>query len=259
MRATAMISSVRVATFNILHGRSLHDGEVLIDRFAESIGTLDADILGLQEVDLDQPRSSGADLTAVAADAMGAMEHRFVAALSGTPGATWTAATGEEQPGSASYGVALLSRFPVRSWQVIRLPSLPVRVPFVTPERKAIMVREEPRVAVAAVVSAPAGDVTVAVTHLTFLPGWNSVQLRRLTGAVRSASPLILMGDLNMGPVHASRVTGLRPLASAATFPVAHPRRQLDHILGRGELGPPRDAVALALPVSDHRALSVRL
>src|SRR4051795_4420197 len=113
---------VRIATFNILHGHSPEDDRVDVERFAAAVKTLDADVLGLQEVDRDQPRSMGADLTAVAAEAMGAPEHQFVAALSGTPGGTWMAATGHEQPGSASYGIALLSRYPVVSWRVVRLP-----------------------------------------------------------------------------------------------------------------------------------------
>src|SRR5918998_377723 len=108
---------VRIGTFNILHGRSLDDGKVDVDRLADAVKTLDADVLGLQEVDRDQPRSMGADLTTVAADAMGAADSQFVAALAGTPGGTWMAATGEEQPGSASYGIALLSRYPVVSWR----------------------------------------------------------------------------------------------------------------------------------------------
>jgi DNA-binding CsgD family transcriptional regulator len=119
---------VRLATFNILHGRSLEDGQVDVNRLADSVRALDADVVGLQEVDRDQPRSDCADLTAVAAEAMGAVDHQFVAALSGTPGGTWMAATGEEQPGSAAYGVALLSRYPVRSWRVVRLPALRARV-----------------------------------------------------------------------------------------------------------------------------------
>ena len=105
---------MRIATFNILHGRTPADDVVDVDRLAAAVRELDADVLALQEVDRDQPRSRNADLTAVAAEAMGAVEHRFVAALSGTPGATWSAATGEEQPGSAGYGIALLSRLPVR-------------------------------------------------------------------------------------------------------------------------------------------------
>src|SRR4051812_50123513 len=71
----------------------------------------------------------GADLTAVAAEAMGAPEHQFVAALAGTPGGTWMAATGEEQPGSATYGIALLSRYPVVSWRGGRLGAPTARVP----------------------------------------------------------------------------------------------------------------------------------
>src|SRR3954470_6303556 len=131
---------IRLATFNILHGRSVHDGAVHTDRFVDSIKQLDPDILALQEVDCDQPRSGNADLTAVAAEAMGAVSHRFVAAINGTPGATWMAATGREQPGSAAYGIALLSRFPVRSWQVIRLPVIPFRFPMWLPGPRKVMV-----------------------------------------------------------------------------------------------------------------------
>ena len=94
-----------------------------------SIRQLDPDMLALQEVDLDQPRSGMADLTAVAAAAMDAVSHRFVAAISGTPGATWMAATGREQPGTAAYGIALLSRYPADDWQVVRLPRIPMKFP----------------------------------------------------------------------------------------------------------------------------------
>jgi endonuclease/exonuclease/phosphatase family metal-dependent hydrolase len=96
------MAAMRLATFNILHGRSPDDGRVDLGRLASAVRDLDADILALQEVDRDQPRSGGADLTAVAAEAMGALDHRFVAALAGTPGALWSAATGEEQPGCAA-------------------------------------------------------------------------------------------------------------------------------------------------------------
>src|SRR3954463_8299882 len=140
---------VRIATFNILHGRSMEDGRVDVERLAAAVKALDADVLGLQEVDRDQPRSLGADLTAVAAEAMGAQEHQFVAALHGTPGGTWMAATGEEQPGSATYGIALMSRSPVVSWRVVRLPALRATVPmWSTWTHRPFLARDEPRVAV---------------------------------------------------------------------------------------------------------------
>jgi endonuclease/exonuclease/phosphatase family metal-dependent hydrolase len=250
---------MRIATFNILHGRSPADDRVDVDRLAAAVRQLDADVLGLQEVDRDQPRSLGADLTAVAAEAMGAVDSQFVAALAGTPGGTWMAATGAEQPGSAAYGIALLSRYPVVSWRVVRLPTLRGRGPvWFRDSRRAAMVRDEPRVAVAAVVEGPSGQFTVANTHLSFVPFWNSWQLRRLiAGLAGTREPLVLMGDLNMEPAQAQRVSGLRPLAAGATFPVEAPARQLDHVLARGPVEAAGPGEAVRLPLSDHRALVV--
>ena len=80
---------MRLATFNLLHGRSLSDGKVHAERVAAAVADLDADILGLQEVDRAQPRSGLLDLTAIAAEALDAPVHRFAAAVVGTPGETW--------------------------------------------------------------------------------------------------------------------------------------------------------------------------
>jgi endonuclease/exonuclease/phosphatase family metal-dependent hydrolase len=250
---------VRIATFNILHGRSLDDGRVDVDRLAAAVKSLDADVLALQEVDRDQPRSFGADLTAVAAEAMGAPEHQFVAALHGTPGGTWMAATGDEQPGSATYGIALLSRYPVVSWRVVRLPALQATVPLWSSiTNRPFLARDEPRVAIAAVLDGPFGEFTVCNTHLSFIPGWNARQLRRLVASLAGTrEPLVLVGDLNMEQRQAARVSGLRSIASAATFPAAHPRRQIDHVLVRGGLRATGAAEAVQLPLSDHRALVV--
>jgi endonuclease/exonuclease/phosphatase family metal-dependent hydrolase len=250
---------MRVATFNILHGRSVHDGDVDVGRLADCVQRLDADVLALQEVDCDQPRSAMADLTAVAAEAMGAVSHRFVAAISGTPGATWMAATGQEQPGTASYGIALLSRFPALTWQVLRLPRIPMKFPMYLPGPGRVqVVDEEPRAAVLARLDTDLGPLTVANTHLSFVPGWNRVQLRRLTRDLRGfPGPRMLMGDLNMSPPTPQRWTGLRPLATALTFPINTPDRQLDHIL-TDETRLVADACsAPALSISDHRPLIV--
>lgn len=251
---------MRVATFNILNGRVPTDQHVDVAGLVQSVRQLDADVLALQEVDRNQHRSDGHDLTALAAEAMGAPEHRFVAALAGNPGATWIAATGEEQPDSAAYGIALVSRFPVHGWEVIRLPPVPTRAPMRFPGRlRPYLVRDEPRVAVVAGVETPRGLVTFVNTHLSFVPWWNGRQLRRVVQSLLvHQGPVVLMGDLNMSPERVARLTPLRPAVSCPTFPVDEPTEQLDHILLGGRIEP-HGGQAQALPVSDHRALSVEL
>jgi len=246
---------MRVVTFNILNGRAPDRTDVDIDAFAAAVADLDPDILALQEVDHLQARSNHADLTAVAAEAIGAVDHRFVAALTGTPGATWTAATGEEQPDTAAYGVALLSRHPVASWETIRLPPVPFPAPWRHHgQRLPTLVQDEPRVAVVAAVDSPLGPLTVANTHLSFLRWWNGRQLRVLMRSLASLPrPMLLCGDLNMGPEKALRMSGMTGLGAHLTFPVDDPREQIDHVLA----DPPIQArtTTCQLPVSDHLAL----
>lgn len=251
---------MRVATFNLLHGRTPSDGVVDERRLREAVRTLDADVLGLQEVDRDQPRSYGADQTAVVAEEMGAVAYRFVPAIAGTPGEGWSPAADDVAPGRPAYGIALLSRHPVKEWQVVRLPALRVRAPIRTHDRQLVLVKDEPRVAVAAVIEFPRGPVTVATTHLSFVPGWNVRQLRRLVAALRGLpGPQLLTGDLNIPGALPRVVASWRPLVAEPTFPVGAPRVQLDHVLGLGDLPAPTATGAPRLPLSDHRAAWVDL
>jgi endonuclease/exonuclease/phosphatase family metal-dependent hydrolase len=244
---------VRVATFNLLHGRTPEDGVVDADRLRAAVRTIDADVLALQEVDRDQERSAHLDLTAVAAEAMGAADARFLPALSGAPG-HWRAARADDPPGTPAYGVALLSRLPVRAWREVRLPALPVPVPFRFRGRRPVLVRDEPRVGLVAELDDGAGPLAVACTHLSFLPGWNLLQLNALSR--RLPGRCLLLGDLNLHTAAARRATGLVPLAPGLTFPAHAPDRQIDHVLGRG-VRAASPAQVHALPLSDHRALAV--
>jgi endonuclease/exonuclease/phosphatase family metal-dependent hydrolase len=192
---------------------------------------------------------------------MGAVAHRFAAVLSGTPGATWLAATEHDIPGTPAYGIALLSRYPAHSWRVTRLPRIPFRFPLFLPgARRVIVVDEEPRVLLVGHVDTPAGPVTVANSHLSYVPGWGQWQLLRvLRDLAPSREPVLLMGDLNMSDPLPARIAGYRSLARHHTFPVEAPNRQLDYVLLRGRLGEVVGSGAPALPLSDHRALTVDL
>jgi endonuclease/exonuclease/phosphatase family metal-dependent hydrolase len=247
---------MRLATFNI-NGRSPGENRVDPDRLANSIRTLAPDILALQEVDLYQPRTRDADLAAIVAEAMECVDHRFVAALVGTPSARWVeAGDGAPIPGPA-FGNALFSRYPVRSWEVLRMPGAGPHLTLPLPgPRRAAIIGDEPRVALIADIETPHGVVRVASTHLSFLPGCNLVQLRRVTRCVEQGKPpALIMGDLNLPGRVPAAIIGYRPLARHRTYPAAHPLVQLDHLLLKGELGQVRHTAALRLAVSDHRAL----
>ncbi|MGC5051734.1 endonuclease/exonuclease/phosphatase family protein [Micromonospora sp. DT48] len=258
---------MRLATFNLLHGRSLTDGLVDPARLTAAVGALDADILALQEVDRDQSRSGNLDQTAIAAQALDAPEHRFAAAVVGTPGEVFRPLTHDDDGhGEPCYGVGLISRHPVTSWQVTRLHPAPVRSPVYVPGPGGglILLRDEPRVVLAAVLNTPHGQVTVAATHLSFVAGWNVRQLRQVIRALRALpAPRILLGDLNL-PAWATRaVSGWHPLARRPTYPAAQPRVQLDHILAdRHGLAALPAVTAVATPpstISDHRPLVIDL
>lgn len=249
---------MRVATWNILNGTSLADGKVDAARLRAAAASLDVDLLGIQEVDRGQPRSAHLDLTAEVAAGLGAEHYRFAAALVGTPGGSWRPA-GDGEDSEACYGVGLVSRLPVRSWHVRRLGAARVSAPIVLPgSRRVMWLKDEPRVAVAAVVDRPDGPLTVCATHLSFVPGWNAWQLRRLAGWLAELpGPTLLLGDLNL-PYGAGLVSGLEVLARAKTYPAPDPKVQLDHVLARS-VGPARTVETPVVDVSDHRPLVVTL
>lgn len=257
---------MRLATFNLLHGRSIDDGQVVPERLVAAVRKLDADVVALQEVDRGQPRSAGRDLTAEVAAAAGAHPTgtRFAAALHGTPGGEWSAAADPfAVVDGPAYGVGLVSRLPVRAWHVLSLAAAPVRSPVIVPGagRQVLLLADEPRVGLAAVVERADGRLlTVAATHLSFVPGWNLVQLARLTRWLRRLpQPVVLLGDLNLPAPLPRLLPSWSSLARHATFPAPQPRVQLDHVLARGNVGALLASDAHQLAVSDHRALSVDL
>jgi endonuclease/exonuclease/phosphatase family metal-dependent hydrolase len=259
---------MRVATFNLLHGVSLADGQVNVERLRESARLLDADVVGLQEVDRTQERSAGVDQTSVVAEELGAAHWRFVPALYGTPGTSrsWAPATSavEDDVDGPTYGVGLVSRLPVRRWWARRFPPAPLRLPLLVPGHprpRLMAVPDEPRVAIAALVDGPRGPFTVVTAHLSFVPGYNVRQLMALTRWVaRMPQPVLVVGDLNLPGPLPGLLSGWASLAHAATYPAYAPRVQFDHVLALG-LGANavRGVEVLELPVSDHRALIVSI
>jgi len=240
---------------------------VSCERLAGAVADLGADVVALQEVDYLLPRTGAVDQAAVVAAACAGAgppwQHRFAAAVHGTPGDRTTfRSAAETRAGEPSYGVALLTRFEVREWHELRLPPgrarLPVPLPPGSP-RRVLWAPDEQRVALAAVLATPAGPLSVVCTHLSFSPPRAVKQLRLLAAwSAALPRPLVLLGDLNLPGRVPAFLTGFRPLLRAATYPSSRPRLQLDHALADGDV---RVAAASAVPVggSDHRAAVVDL
>lgn len=256
---------MRLATFNLMSGRSLSDGLISPALVEQAADVLDADVLAVQEADRYQERSGLQDQAAAMAAAMGATAWRFEEAVLGVPGVPgWAPGrhTVAEDDRSAGYGVALLSRIPVDSWHVLRLAPGRGWLPIVIPSRppRLLWMRDEPRVVLAAVLTQP--RMTVGCTHLSFMPlraARHLIQVRRWLSEL--PAPRVLMGDLNLpGGVVRTLMPGWKPLIEASTFPSPRPRIQLDHVLAHG-LSP--DAMVAGrvtrMPISDHCAVTADL
>jgi endonuclease/exonuclease/phosphatase family metal-dependent hydrolase len=257
-----LVNRLRLGSFNLLSGRSLTDGEIVTERLIAATEQLDVDVLALQEVDRHQPRSGLVDQAALIARTMGALEYRFEAALDGFPGESgWIPSVADPDHLGPQFGVALISRRPVLEWHVLRMSPSRGRFPLPIPSRppRVLWLNDEPRVAVAAVLAEP--RITIACTHLSFVPTSSVRQLATLRRwLARLPGPQVLLGDLNLPGSAARRLTGWTPLISSPTFPSPAPRVQLDHVLASG-LPPGFRATGRVrpMPISDHRAVLVDL
>jgi endonuclease/exonuclease/phosphatase family metal-dependent hydrolase len=190
------VRRVRVATFNIRRGVGI-DRVLDLDRTAEAIRATGAEVVALQEVDRNLPRSGRIDQPSVLAELVGLpVDYR----------ATLRRARGE-------YGIALLgARLDTTEW--VPLPRLG---------------REEPR----GLLVAFREGLWMCATHLSTNPGARKLQLTAIADFVSELEgPAVLIGDLNAGgrELDSLRRVGLIPGPPLRTFRGVA-ARQIDHIL----------------------------
>lgn len=193
---------LRLATWNIHRGVGL-DGKRDLARIARVIQQMDADLIGLQEVD-NHVEKHGNDLELLA-DLTG---------MTMVAGPTMQRKTGD-------YGNALLTRLPILDVERYDLSVL----------------RREPRGLIIVQQSWLGEDLQVAVTHLGLRPVERRYQVRRLIEclSVVDRKPLILMGDFNEWLFWGRPMRWLHrhfgSITSPRTFPTFLPLFRLDHIL----------------------------
>ncbi|MDX3337224.1 endonuclease/exonuclease/phosphatase family protein [Streptomyces sp. ME02-6979.5a] len=236
---------LRVATYNIHAGAGL-DGVFDLDRKTAELRSLDADVIGLQEVDRHWgARSEWRDLA-------GELARRLRMHVSFAP--IYSLDPAEPGAPRAEYGVAVLSRHRIVSaenHEITRLSTQdPNPVPAPAPGFGEVVVR---------VRGLP---VHVYVTHLDYRPD-PAVRVAQVADTRRimaeDRGPRILLGDFNAEPAAPELTPLWRELTDAdpgaPTFPAQDPVKRIDFVaVSKGGVGVRRAWVPESV-ASDHRAV----
>lgn len=191
------------------------------------------DVALLQEVDRGQKRTAGIDEVAALAEATG-LHPAFAPAMT---------------DGSAEYGVAVLSRWPIASFDAVALP----RIDYTRTNTELPAWFSEQRMALVARIDSPHGPISAVCTHLGLTKEQRLLQVEALAriarAEMRTGRAVVLGGDFNaepdgaeLAPVRAilgdayhdhPRKNGLvedLTVRSRYTFPANGPDRCIDYV-----------------------------
>ncbi len=230
------LDTLVVMTYNIHHANPPANGAgvINIDSIAAVINRVDPDLVALQEIDVHTRRSGKALDEAKKLAALTGMQSFFTKTLDYEGGA---------------YGIAVLSRFPIKDSTGYLLPKEPGT-------------QEETRGLCLVKVHLSAGQpVYFASTHLGLSKNTRLLQADSIITIINKLSaPVIIGGDFNASPgsetinklssvLKQSCTTGCDP-----TIPYDHPREKIDFIFYKGDslLDPIGQKVLKGVQWSDH-------
>lgn len=227
---------IRIATFNILHGRPWPGRHRFRSRlYRDAIAALDVDILGLQEVDRRVVRTCFVDQAELAADALGAAAPVFA-------GAQWLGPGGR-------MGNALCVRGSIADVEIVWHPTA---------------LGHEHRNTIVARVTVRSQSLSVGVTHLqNFRDEAHAGLARTIRALAERPEPRVLMGDLNLpteechDTLTSAGYTLLDTYGSNGRVVTHDGAPRIDHIAVQGIGG--REVAVPKPPISDHAPIVAEL
>jgi endonuclease/exonuclease/phosphatase family metal-dependent hydrolase len=275
----APAQKMRVISWNLLHGQVIpplaeQDWQQNLITSAKDVAKhFQPDFISLQEVDYLQPRSGNINQTKLIAESMGLKYWYYLPALLGTPGSRWQKVKNLE-PGiisqntnnpspNTSYGIGFATSIPIKKIYTKALGRSIIGMPLLVPKdnckgARFIYVKDEPRVALIAELE---NGLTIATTHLSFVPFVNVFQLNRLTFALKKLSGVpVLVGDLNLPANIPSKLSGFKSVISQSTYPSWKPKIQFDYIMVANNQEVQATPLSTIKPdISDHVPIGVEL
>ena len=238
---------------------------------AAAASALQTEVLAIQEVDHNLARTNHANQCANIALAMGASDWAFAPGIIGSPEGKWRSAeakvisnqASDNEVESGSYGIGIISKIKVLKWHRLDLGRSLIGAPLLIPNNetgkaKAIYIKDEPRVALAGQLE---NGWTVINTHLSFVPGMNLIQLRKLKNwADTFGEKVLLMGDFNLPSAIPAIGSKWQSLYAQNTYPSWKPKIQFDYILSKGVAL--KDVIQVPTTtsgISDHLPLTIEV
>jgi endonuclease/exonuclease/phosphatase family metal-dependent hydrolase len=276
--------SMRVISWNILHGQVIPPNSQTTQLTSletatnQVVANYQPDFICLQEVDFWQPRTDFINQTKVIAQIAGLNYWAFLPAVFGTPGEKWRKVKDLENSiitkenenlfTNPSYGIGIATNKPITKFFTKQLGRSWIGLPLMIPSEsrkggRFIYVKDEPRVVLIAQLET---GITIATTHLSFVPGVNINQLNRIGRYLDKLPGIkILAGDLNLPANIPSKVSPFRSLAQTYTYPSWKEKIQFDYIMAKDK-SVEKNLVAAELIknverpiISDHIPIGVKL
>lgn len=211
---------LKVMTFNIQHALDYKKQIIDFDLFVNAIKKYGADVCGLNKVRGEGPLADYTDQTNTIGDGLG-FNRYFGEAI--------------KVQGTSPYGNAIVSRFPFRSIETIKIPD---------PESKIGKHSFESRCVIKAVADINEKEICFLVCHM----GLNLSEQKNAVETICKLLdeidiPVILMGDFNTTPEskvllplreRMKDTDELNPLKNLATYPSDKPKKKIDYIFYRG-------------------------